>query len=146
MNEFTFADRLRVLREQRGLTQQEAAEAIGTGLRNYSNYENGKSFPSLPKLSEIARSLNVSESYFFEEKESEAEAHAFVSDLKSRVDQLWKMLDDQAAMGEQLAKCKREKRALMLDLQSAMSRIYTLENGHPPPPVHDLPNPNPDRG
>ncbi len=38
----TFYENLRVIREDRGYTQQQIAEVIGTTRQYYSDYENGK--------------------------------------------------------------------------------------------------------
>ncbi len=40
-----FADKLRYLRKQKGLTQAEAAQGIGVSLRTYKSYELGHTIP-----------------------------------------------------------------------------------------------------
>lgn len=40
-----FSDKLRELRAQKGITQDVAAEAIGTSLRSYKSYELGERLP-----------------------------------------------------------------------------------------------------
>lgn len=47
----------------RGLTQQNMADALGTGLRNYQKYEQGDRRPTYESLVIIATKLNVSLDY-----------------------------------------------------------------------------------
>lgn len=41
----TFGEKLRVLRMQKGMTQQQLAKAAGLGINTISNYEIGKTYP-----------------------------------------------------------------------------------------------------
>jgi transcriptional regulator with XRE-family HTH domain len=41
----TFGQRLRVVREQAGLTRQEMAKRLGVSASSYGNYEGGRSLP-----------------------------------------------------------------------------------------------------
>lgn len=49
--------RLKQFRKEKGFTQAEMAEKIGIAAVNYAKYECGKRTPSLPKLIEIAITL-----------------------------------------------------------------------------------------
>lgn len=55
-----FGARLKKLREDRGLTQVQLAEAAGTIPRNISHYEGGLAWPMAATLSALARVLEVS--------------------------------------------------------------------------------------
>jgi repressor LexA len=55
--------RLKFIREQRGLSSTELAEALGVTKPTYSNYESEKIKPSIPVLEKISRTLNVSADY-----------------------------------------------------------------------------------
>lgn len=44
---------LKTIREMRGLSQIEAAKAIGISTDTLSNYERGKSYPDIPVLRKI---------------------------------------------------------------------------------------------
>jgi transcriptional regulator with XRE-family HTH domain len=57
------ADRLRRVRENRGLTQRELARLCGIGENQINKYENGGSDPSLANLKVIAQVLEVSADY-----------------------------------------------------------------------------------
>ena len=59
-------DRLRSTRMVRGLTQQEIADALHTGLRNYQKYESGNTSPTLEGLVKIADILNVPTDFLLE--------------------------------------------------------------------------------
>ncbi len=58
-----FSDRLNAIRKQRGLTAQQMADRLQTGIRNYRKYESGDSKPTLDGLIEICDILNVSADY-----------------------------------------------------------------------------------
>lgn len=55
-----FAERLRLLREQRGLTQVRLAELLGMTPRSYNRWERGGNTPHLDMLIRIADVLQVS--------------------------------------------------------------------------------------
>jgi transcriptional regulator with XRE-family HTH domain len=55
-----FGARLRELREQRGLTQQELAERIGTTVRNISRLETGVQEATWPTVVALAKVFGVS--------------------------------------------------------------------------------------
>lgn len=58
-----FSERLKQARKARGLTAQQMADALGTGLRNYRKYESGDARPTLDGLVIIADMLKVSTDY-----------------------------------------------------------------------------------
>ncbi|SFA76464.1 helix-turn-helix domain-containing protein [Selenomonas ruminantium] len=59
-------DRLRALRQDLGLSQEEVAKKIGVSRPAYVNYEQGKSRP-VRKLQELAALFNVSTDYILGE-------------------------------------------------------------------------------
>lgn len=58
--------RLKELRLQKGLTQQQVANAIGKTYQAYSYYENGKRDPDTETLKLLADFFNVSTDYLLE--------------------------------------------------------------------------------
>lgn len=58
-----FSERLRELRQERGLKQREMAEICGLKLRGYQCYEYATSCPDLDGLVELADYFNVSVDY-----------------------------------------------------------------------------------
>ena len=56
-------DRLKALRTERGWSQAELAEKIGSDARQVSRYENGRVAPSLDVLAKIADTLDISVDY-----------------------------------------------------------------------------------
>ena len=58
-----FKDRLRELRIEKGLTQQELGDAIGLHGMSISGYERGVKKPSFKALDDLAEALNVSLDY-----------------------------------------------------------------------------------
>lgn len=59
MNKRELADKLRTLREQRGLTQPELARSCHVGQSQISRWENATAIPSSPKLDGLAHALGV---------------------------------------------------------------------------------------
>ena len=57
------SDRLRLLRKEAGLTQQEVGAAIGKSLRAYQYYEAGTRRPEYPQLLALADFFHVSLDY-----------------------------------------------------------------------------------
>lgn len=58
-----FQDRIRQLRKENGLTQQEVAKALGVGQTTVANYENGTRLPDFEKLSAFADLYQVTSDY-----------------------------------------------------------------------------------
>lgn len=55
--------RLTELRKEKRLTQDDLAKNIGSSKRNISNYEVGRSFPSINLLKKMAAYFNVTIDY-----------------------------------------------------------------------------------
>jgi transcriptional regulator with XRE-family HTH domain len=58
-----FAQKLKKLREKKGLSQQGLAEKAGTNKMRISKYETGKSTPGIDILGKIAKALDVTTDY-----------------------------------------------------------------------------------
>lgn len=58
-----FSERLRQLRKERKLTQNEMAEICGLKSRGYQEYEYEKGYPTVPGLIFLADFFNVSTDY-----------------------------------------------------------------------------------
>jgi transcriptional regulator with XRE-family HTH domain len=59
-------ERIKVLRKQAGLTQEQLAEQVGLDARHLSRLEVGRHFPSLDSLERIAEKLNQPLAEFFQ--------------------------------------------------------------------------------
>ena len=59
-------EKIRVLRRQRGLSQEKLAEMIKMDFTSVNELENGKRNPSLKTIHKIARALKVSVKDLFE--------------------------------------------------------------------------------
>ena len=55
-----FAEILKRLRQEKGLSQQELADLIGVHVRQISKYEMGTSLPTLERIRRMAEALDVS--------------------------------------------------------------------------------------
>src|SRR5215218_11014006 len=69
----SLAERLRVLRAQRGMTLVEAAEQTGVGRDTLSDLERGRRHPVMPTLAKIARGYGVPVEELLEEPAGFAE-------------------------------------------------------------------------
>lgn len=73
------SNRLRSVRESKGLESKQVAENIGVTAAAYSKYETGKAVSSIGVLEKIAKFLNVSTDYLMgitdDNSTSWAEAH-----------------------------------------------------------------------
>ncbi len=63
-----FASRLRLLRCQKGLTQQQVAKTLSLTVQAVSKWETGKNLPDIALLPEIADLYGVSIDELFREK------------------------------------------------------------------------------
>lgn len=59
----SFSERLRFLRQKKGVVQRQVANALGIAISSYSLYESGQREPNLEMLEKIAKYFNVSASY-----------------------------------------------------------------------------------
>lgn len=66
-----FGRRVRELRKQKGLTQEQLAEAIGRSVDTVSNIERGSSLTRISTVAAIADALGVSMSGMFESPEDQ---------------------------------------------------------------------------
>ena len=58
-----FKERLKFLREEKGLTQKQLSEATGVAQSAIAFWENGKRLPTLPSLIILAKFFDVSIDY-----------------------------------------------------------------------------------
>lgn len=63
-----FSERLKRLRKNKGLKQQELAEIFGIKQNSYSDWENGKTEPSFDNLVKLADFFDVSLDWLFGRK------------------------------------------------------------------------------
>ena len=65
-----FGEKLRRLREQRGMTQDDVAKAIGITRRSYIHYETGNRYPrTRDKYEALAKLFDVETDYLYMENE-----------------------------------------------------------------------------
>ncbi len=67
-------ERIKALRKQAGLTQEQLAEQVGLDARHLSRLEVGRHFPSLDSLERIAQELHQPLSEFFQFPTNETQA------------------------------------------------------------------------
>lgn len=80
-----FKDKLKELRKNRGLTQNDVAESVGVKQNSYNSWENGKREPNFSKLRKLAKYFNVSTDYLLDlEKQSYFSLKKFLELLPER--------------------------------------------------------------
>ncbi|MCG3089168.1 helix-turn-helix domain-containing protein [Sporosarcina cyprini] len=67
-----FADRLKRLRQNKKLSQQEMADFLGISRQGYGKYENGSSQPSFEMLEKLSTYFGVSTDYLLGTSENKA--------------------------------------------------------------------------
>lgn len=84
-----FAQKLRKLRKEKGLTQQEMAQMAGVGIAQMRRYEKGMSSPTLEVIKNIAKTLAVStDELIFDEGEGIASAKIIDKKLLKQFEQI----------------------------------------------------------
>lgn len=68
----TFGDRLRAIRKEKGMSQDEFAKLLGTSKQVLSRYEIGQRIPKITQVQEYAKKLNVSADYLMGDSAEEA--------------------------------------------------------------------------
>ena len=80
-------DRIKEIRQAKGLTQQEFADALKVSRNNIAGYETGRTYPSASAISLICKTFSVSETWLrtgegemFSENSREEQISAFMGD------------------------------------------------------------------
>lgn len=68
----SFGDRLRSIRKEKGLSQDEFAALLGTSKQVLSRYETGQRIPKITQVQQYAKRLNVSADYLMGDSAEEA--------------------------------------------------------------------------
>jgi transcriptional regulator with XRE-family HTH domain len=80
MPQVSFGTRLRALRKERGLTQEELANQTGLSKNGISMIERDENSPSVATLKTLATALKIKVSYFFEDDQQTNVIHLKVTD------------------------------------------------------------------
>ena len=78
----TFAQRLKILREQKELTQEELAKLVNISQPSYNAYERGKNMPSKNTAIQLAKVLRVTVNELMFGKENEKEKEKEGGDIE----------------------------------------------------------------
>ncbi|MDD7676928.1 MAG: helix-turn-helix transcriptional regulator [Anaerovibrio sp.] len=127
MNENITGKRLRTLRLDKGLSQDEVAKIIGVGRTTYSKYESGDNKP-VRKLKELSELFNVSTDYLLG-NEKAPDTHPDLPPLTPRderdiakdLEKMLAELDTSAAFGGNLTPDGEDLELLKSSLTQAMT-------------------------
>lgn len=89
-------DRLKALREKKGITQDDLAELAGLSLRHLQRCEGGTSDPTADKIAQIARVLDTSADYLLgliDDPLPYAQYHADLNTQEKQVISAWRRGD-----------------------------------------------------
>jgi transcriptional regulator with XRE-family HTH domain len=56
---YSFSDNLKTIRKKRGMSQAQLADKLGISQRSVSHYEENTRYPTIDKVYDIARALDV---------------------------------------------------------------------------------------
>lgn len=76
----SFGQRLRSIRKEKGMSQDEFAALLGTSKQVLSRYEIGQRIPKITQVQQYAQKLNVSADYLMGDSEMEAAFNSLCSD------------------------------------------------------------------
>ena len=80
----SFGERLRELRKEKGLSQDEFAKMLGTSKQILSRYELGQRSPKIEQVSKYAEKLKVSVDYLLSDSEAEAMYSEMCGELQGK--------------------------------------------------------------
>ena len=84
-NHFSVGEKLRSIRNERGLSQRELSQQSGVSSNAISLIERDENSPSVATLQSLAAALNIKISYFFDDVETHSVLHAKANDRPSIV-------------------------------------------------------------
>lgn len=78
-----FCEKLKLLREERGMTLSEFAELLGTSKQVLSRYERGENTPKITTVSHYAKVLNVTLAYLMKDSITDKAGTTLTSNKKN---------------------------------------------------------------
>ncbi|MBQ1284312.1 MAG: helix-turn-helix domain-containing protein, partial [Clostridia bacterium] len=87
-----FNEKLKILREEKGLTVKEVAAAVGVREKVMERYENGKEIPKLKVIEKIVKFYGFSTDRLFDEAVKEINAIVDAAKNKNEVKDMKKLL------------------------------------------------------
>ncbi len=115
----TIAEKIRAIRNQLGLSQEQLGEIAGVTYQQIQKYEKGKDRISANRLKKIADALNIPISYFFEDisikvKEGEAAYYTLGQLTKEEVElvKLFRKVKDKKAKENLLRLIKSTRKVI----------------------------------
>src|SRR5271165_1286089 len=96
-HDMPLGERVKELRKERGWSQSELAEKVGTDARQISRYENGRITPSLDVVARLAEVFNISLDYLVVEGAERRPLHVQDHGLGERLALLSELTDEDRA-------------------------------------------------
>jgi len=117
----SFSEKLKELRLQNNLTQEQLARKLDTTRRTYIYYETGKKYPSAALLNRVTQVFNVSTSFLIDEQDEEQAQESKRSSFSTKLKEL--------RLQNNLS---QEKLARKLDIATGTYLFYEKGKRYPP--------------
>lgn len=114
-------DKIKALRQQQRMTQQNLADRLGVSFQSVSRWENGITYPDIELLPSIARLFSVSVDYLLGDDDGEK-----IKSIKRRIHEIGGMNDkDEGKVIELIKECRREPHAIDYFCRICYSLLYS---------------------
>lgn len=108
-----FCEKLRLLREERGMSLSEFAELLGTSKQVLSRYERGENTPKITTISHFAKVLNVTLAYLIKDSITDRTATTLANNKKNPP---VKLTEGEKALLDLFRLVPEEKQQMVLDM------------------------------
>ena len=119
-----FSERLKELREEKHLTQQELADKVGISRVGYGYWEKGKREPNFDKIKLLARYLDTSVGYLLGEVDDKRNSYAILNSLaeiNKSMDEILNRIPNNNFISSNLRRLREEKGLTIEDVEKALS-------------------------
>lgn len=120
----TFPERLKKLRKEKYLTQQELASKVGISRVGYSYWEKGKREPNLDKVKLLAKYLDTSVDYLLGAVEDKQSFHKFVKRLdetNKRMNEICQKSSNNEFLSSNLSRLRENRELTREDVEELLS-------------------------
>ena len=127
----TFAERIRMLRKDRGLSQTELAEELGVAMNTVSIWELGKRMPEDTTIAKIAKYFVITEDYLLGKSEigdldsmmAEIKRLKGIEEIKENIDEFEDLDNTESQLLEMYKEFRPEAKRIVFEAVKATYRI-----------------------
>lgn len=122
-----FGEKMKEIREQKGISGNQFSKMLGISQANYSNYERGRTEPPLAIVVRIAQLLNVSVDYLLGLSETQHDRVVQSTVNGHNVNGSGNVVSSAHADADEISRLKTENAALKIKLEYATELIKNLK-------------------